>query len=581
MTVLLASARALAAGRMGVAALQGGALWFLREAAASQSWPATDNAAFNLLLAVALFVPFVAIAGLGNLRPTTLIAWVAIAAVLCAGLGFHAGNREASPDLRHSLFDDWLPFVGALGGLLFIAHALVAAGDSDRRWIARFPTYFDVAWRDATELALAALFVGVFWIVLELGAWLFRVIGIQVFTTTIEKDWFWIPATTLAASGAIHLVDSRTAMVRGSRTLVLGMLSWLMPVLVVIGMAFLAALPFTGLTPLWKTGHATASLLAAAILLILLINSHFQDGGPESNQAGLLLYARAAGAAMLAPLVGLAAVGLALRVEQYGWSASRIVALAVVIAVAWHAAGYLLAVVRSGAALRDLPITNVLSAIGIMALMIALLTPLADPARLSVASQVGRLEAGRVAPERFDFNFLEQRSGRYGIKALERLKTSAQGPNAAEIERLAKSSSGRIEPPPRANAETRRTNIRMMRPGAAALPAEFLQGAWNDMQESYRLPSCLTLANLPCDALVLDLAGNDSTQIVLFDGMKASVFAKDANGKWALVGEVGNLHCPGVVEAIRAGKFETAPSTFKDIQANGSRLPIIPFCQTP
>jgi hypothetical protein len=508
-----------------------------------------------------------------------LIAWLAIAAALSAYLGFHAGYREAhAPDTPHSIFDNWLPFVCSLGGLLFITHALVHAGDIDKRWIARFPTYFDVAWRQATRLGLDALFVGVFWIVLELGARLFQLIGIMIFTTIIERDWFWIPATALAVSVALHLTDSRAAMVRGTRALVLGMLSWLMPIMVLIGLAFLATLPFTGLTPLWDTRQATLSLLSSAILLILLINSHFQDGGPENSRPGVLLYTRAIGALMLTPLVVLAAFGLMLRVEQYGWTSQRIVALAVVIAVAWHAVGYLVAVVRSGTGLRDLPITNVLSALGIVALMLALMTPLADPARLSVADQMSRLQAGRVSLEKLDYAFLQRRAGRYGEEALARLKAAASPADAARIEELANAAVGRVPPPLPATEATRRANIKMMHPANASLPADFLQGDWNNFKQNWRLPSCLIRADLTCEGFLVDLTGGTSPEIVLFDGMKAPVFAKDTQGKWVLAGEVANLHCKGAIEALRSGNFETVPSAFKDIEANGARWPITPFC---
>ena len=92
-------------------------------------------------------------------------------------------------------------------------------------------------------------------------------------------------------------------------------------------------------------------LLTASIVLILLINSHFQDGGPDSPKPVLLVVTRAIAAVMLTPLVILAAYGLKLRVDQYGWSPSRVESAAVILAVACHAFGYLLAVVRSRTAL--------------------------------------------------------------------------------------------------------------------------------------------------------------------------------------------------------------------------------------
>ena len=80
---------------------------------------------------------------------------------------------------------------------------------------------------------LSALFVGVFWGVLWLGAALFNLIGIDAIEKLIEHRWFWIPATTLSLSVAIHLTDVRAGLVRGTRTLVLVLLSWLLPLMTI------------------------------------------------------------------------------------------------------------------------------------------------------------------------------------------------------------------------------------------------------------------------------------------------------------------------------------------------------------
>jgi len=440
------------AQRLAIAALQGALLWRLKDSGAGAVPIAFGSAA--------LFVPVLAIMAMGNMRRRTYWAWLVVAATLCFGLGFHAGHQQVGAG---SPFEgSWNRFLFdlVLAGVLFVGHALVTAGDADRRWIARFPTYFDVSWRQATLLALAGLFVGVFWGVLALGSVLFQAIGIRSFDNTITSDWFWIPATTIATALGLHLIDSRTGMVRGARALVLGLLAWLMPLLSAIGLAFLVALPFTGLQPLWDTRHATSMLLTASIVLILLINSHFQDGGPDSRKPVLLVVTRAIAAVMLTPLVILAAYGLKLRVDQYGWSPSRVESAAVILAVACHAFGYLLAVVRSRTALSQLPATNVASAFIIVLMLLCLLSPIADPARLSVASQLHRLMSGEVSPRGFDFTFLAKNAGRYGRDALETLKAA----NGSQLGLLGPD--GRSALPRRPGGLTHRS----LRPGAGVDP---------------------------------------------------------------------------------------------------------------
>ena len=47
-------------------------------------------------------------------------------------------------------------------------------------------------------------------------------------------------------------------------------------------------------------------------------------------------------------------------------------------------------------------------------MLLCLLSPIADPARLSVASQLHRLMSGEVSPRGFDFTFLAKNAGAKG-----------------------------------------------------------------------------------------------------------------------------------------------------------------------
>jgi hypothetical protein len=572
----------LPALRLSIGLVQGLLLWRLHVAA----WPATELVTLRALLSATLIVPAVAIVSVGNLRRGTLLGWLGAGLVLCLAFGAYAGFRQ-SPTA--GIRDWWnaAAFVAALAGLFFVAQALVTAGDKDHRWIASFETYFDIAWKLASQVVLAALFVGAFWLILWLGATLFGLIGIKRFSTIIGRNWFWIPTTAVAAAAALHLTDSQASMVRGARTLLLNLLSWLMPLMVAIGLAFLAALPFTGLEPLWHTRHATGSLLAASIVLILLINAHFQDGHGE-RPVGVLLYARMAGALMLTPLTVLAALGVGLRVDQHGWTPARIIALAVLIIVACHAAGYGWSTLRSGIALRGLPRTNVLSALAAVLVTCALLTPLADPARLAVNDQVRRLTTGMVPPTQFDYRFLRFASGRYGEAALKELSEKRDGPGAAEIAQHAAAAlapgysrwagSAPKPPPPPATTATRASNITVVHPKGATLPGSFLEQAW---RAAFDVPRCLTSADVTCTALILDLDDDGKAEVVLVDersGDRAVVFGQASSGAWQRLGAFQGGQCAGALKALRSGDFEIAPAIAPDIVANGRRLRFVQDC---
>lgn len=582
--------RNIAIPRLLLGLSQGLALYGLIKAADLKIWPSTDLAVQDALYCIAGYAPVYAIVGLGNLRTRTAATWFATIVVLCGAIGFYMGFREPKPEPTYGLFwTSWLNASFGLSILLFISHCLVVAGDLERKRVATFATYFDVAWRLATQFLLAGLFVLLFWGILFLGAGLFHAIGIESFFKTIIKPWFYIPVTSLASSAALHLTDAQTGLVRGARTLLLNLLSWLMPLMTLIAVAFLIALPFTGLDPLWKTKMATSALLGAVAILILLINSHFQDGAPRSGSAdNFLSPVRLVAAFMLTPLTALAAYGLWLRVHQYGWTPSRVIGVAVLIVAASHALGYAYAGLTSGPALRRLPATNIASAFVAAACMLALLTPLADPARISVASQVGRLEAGTVDPDKFDFNFLRFGSARFGKEALERLSTKPEGPNAMRIADKATRARTSSSPygsyvaladQPPATAETRRANVTVIRAGTLPLPADFLQQDWNNATGNGSLPACLTKATGKCEALVVDLKADGGTGVIILTTGIARVFARNAQGSWESVGSLSNAACSGVLDSLRNGTFELAPSTYRNIMINGIPLSVTTGCQ--
>src|SRR5690606_3408302 len=109
----------------------------------------------------------------------------------------------------------------------------------------------------------------------------------------------------------------------------------------------------------------------------------------------------------------------------------------VVLLVAGYALGYAVAVLRSPSRMKGIESANVATAYLALILLLALFTPLADPARLMVASQLARLESGSVPVERFDFEALKLDGARWGDAALTELSRRQDGPGAATIRRRA------------------------------------------------------------------------------------------------------------------------------------------------
>jgi len=576
--------------RLAVGLLQGVALLLLYQASEQKTWPATDGFVFAPLVAIATFVPLVVISALGHLRLRTLVAWAVVATLLCTGLAVYDIFRDpifvaaAGPEPRvlpSSVM--WL----SLAAVLFIIHILTISGEADRKLIASYPTHFDVAWKHGVQFVLAVCFVGLLWGLLFLGAELFRLIRIEFLAELLKRTTFSIPVTALAFSYAIHVTDLRANIVQGARTLVLILMSWLLPLMALLGAAFVVALLFTGLAPLWSTRHATGILLVAAAQLIFLVNAAYQDGRAETRAAAILRYASRLAAFVLVPLVALAAYGVMLRIVQYGWTPERISALACVVGASCYAVGYFFAALRPTASMAWLEPTNIFTSLVIVGVLLVLGTPVADPARISVADQLSRLQAGTVKPEDFDFGFLRFRAGRYGTHALEQLAAQTEGPQASVIAARAnhalhaKSAWEIGHPAPQPTPAERRLHITVISPNGATLPEDFVQQDWNAFQPRFRLPNCL-YSDSQCDAILIDLDGDGQPELLLFNnppvGGTAAFKRGLTDGTWTFLGAVANANCPGVRDALHAGRFETAQPALKEIAAYGKRLFISTDC---
>lgn len=556
-----------------------------------RTWSANHAIWFASLLTIAVFVPIVIVGGLGHLRQRTLAVWIAGGLVLCAGIGAYDIFRDP---ISYSYSGGGTSSARAVAGpavwislaaMMFILHSLIVAGAADRRFIASYPRYFDVSWKHGVQLVLAVLFAAAFWLLLWLGAELFRLIKLELLAELIKNPLFASTATTTAFAYAIHVTDVRANLVTGARTLKLTLLSWLLPMMTGFAIVFLLALPFAGLEPLWSTRRATGILLTSVASLIFLINAAYQDGQPETPIAEVLRQSRWLAALAIVPLVALAGYGLMLRVMQHGWTPQRITALACVIVAGCYAAGYSLAAIRARLVLKQIEITNIVTAYVIVAVLVALFSPLVDPARISVADQISRLKTGQTPPEKFDYAFLRFGAGRYGADALQSLVKDAPTSQIAERAQKALQPNNRYDARNLANKTPvtpglRAANITIIRAGGPsddkAVPDSFLRQDWSTIRRLWILPRCL-IADAKCDAVLIDIDGDGKDEILLFNNPNGAgaAFKSDHDESWHLLGTLTRVTCPGVRDALRAGRYEAVSAPpLKEIEAAGQRLAI-------
>ena len=529
--------------------------------------------ALGSLQYVAWLVPIVALGAYGATRRTTLLIWVGTATLIAAGLGgYEAFVREGQT------IGVWISPSVALftAAALFILHHLILPAETEGRWRASYERYFDEGWKDAVRLALAGVFVGALWGLLHLGAALFKVIGLNFLERLIREDWFSYPTTSVFFAIAIHVTDVRAGLVHGARTLVLTLLAWLLPIPALIVAGFLAALPFTGLKALWGTHAASGTMLGACAALIILINANYQDGERAGFPPKVLSWVGRIAGVLLAPLVMLSAYGVLLRIGQHGLTPERIYALTCVVVAACYAAGYLWAAVARGGWMRPLELTNWVTAQAVVALVLILFSPLGDPARYSVNSQVGRLVAGKTKPDAFDYSFLHFRAGRWGRAALKRLADPKTAP--AGVAPLAAAELRNKFPVYRPAQATVPDRTKALRPVGGPLPAGLLTQAWPAGDDPAL--GC-NVEGRPCPAFTAEIDGTPGPEVVVVQPYRLRVYGLRAS-VWTLIGDLQGAFCGDEAQAVAKGQFKVAPPLpHNDLEVAGRRFTFIEHPRCP
>lgn len=526
--------------------------------------------------------PVILISSLGHLRAKHAAIWL-LAAVLilvllaCYDIWRGATGNSLAPAGSPARFPSVLLWVAAVAGF-FVAHSLVLAGTQDKRFVARYTSHFEIAWKLAIQLMFSWMFVGALWLVLALGAALFMLVKLSFLQELLREAWFAIPVSAFALACAMHLTDVRPAIVRGIRSLVLVLMSWILPIATLLAGGFILSLPWTGLEPLWATRHATSVLLGVAVVLVVLINAAFQNGEVATVIARAVRISARVAALLLSPIAAIAVYSLGLRVQEYGWTTDRIFAASLLLVASCYALGYAWAACSRESWLAPIAGVNVATAFVILAVLLALFTPLADPARLSVASQLARFDSGRMGADKLDFDYLRFEGGRYGQAALERLKAEATGPVREKADlALRKTSRWQKEgiPPKQADLAA---NIRVW-PNTAALPDAFIHDNWAERTNKWELPACLTQHGRQCDVHLVDFDGDGKPEVLLvgLNRQEGAVVLREGNdGHWITAGTLPLYFagCEPLLQALREGAYQLAAPGIKDLEIGGRRIEI-------
>ena len=534
----------------------------------------------EILAQTLALVAFIIWAGAAVMRRASLAIWSGLAA---AGLLFILWHvRIYSGDGNSSELQSIL----ILLALTFIGNELVSSADQAGKPFAAYELYFDEAWKRGVQLVLAIGFTLLFWGILQLGAALLGFIGFKWLTDLLRNEYFGFPITGLAFASAVHLGDIQPKLLANVRGLALGVLAWLLPVITLIGAIFAVSLAFSGLQPLWDTKAATATLLGACIGFVLLINAAFQQGEQDRKVHVVLKWCVWLAAFLLLVFAVLAAWSLGLRINQYGLTIDRTLAGMVVVIALAYGNGYSVAIFWRGPWMELLKRLNIGLAVFKCVVFIAILTPVASPARLSVDNQVARLTSGKIKSERFDWFVLSADTGTYGKSALDKLVASSDPSIASWAKRA---SEGKLErrryyDEPGFEAEEAKpadlSRLKIVSPKGAKLPASFLAKDFTTLP-GYVVPRCLMYEPMReidrCTVALLNVDREQGDEVlVLSRDEGVSVFKQTRNGWVGLVQSV-RLYDESAQEAFKRGDVKAAEPELRDLVLGGKRVHLTPL----
>jgi hypothetical protein len=351
----------------------------------------------------------------------------------------HIGLDAPGSDGPRRSYDDGdivAAFVLPLAIAWLLAMPLLKLRLTGGRWTGPYPSLFDITWRGALTLAEAALFTGVFWLLMGLAGMLFGLLGIEAVGDFISDPLFAIPATTLVGTLAIHLIGASAGMVDGLLRQLLNLLKWLLPLAGVIVIAFaLALLP--KLPALFAEGQKVMEagwLLWLVAVTVLLLNAAYQSGQEPTGYGRLIDQMLRVVPPLLIVIALTALYSLAVRTSTYGLTPARYWGLVAAAAATAYAVGYSIAAWTPGRWFARMGGINIVMALALLAVLLASLTPLADPLRLSVDSQARRaLSAADDKAQDAALRFLGREAGASGRARLERIAgmSDAEGGSAA------------------------------------------------------------------------------------------------------------------------------------------------------
>lgn len=408
----------LTVGLMVIALVQGLGLLGLHQAIEHHVWPFPHAHWLMGLYSFFMVTPTMLLLLLGEgvtkQRVLFTLGYGALAGLLGLYVGSQVGDRGF--DYASNII---FGFVVSMGIASFIALMLIQSRTSQSNPL--YEQMFQYSWRNALTLSLAWAFVLCFWGVLMLWAKLFEMINISFFYDLFTEKWFFYPVLTLAQGTGILLLTRKTHLIDSMAGIIQILMKYLLVVLAFVSILFLFFLPIKGLDSLWNAGGSFLILTLQALLLFI-VNAVYQG---KSESPYIKWVDRLVSVAIvLLPIYSIISLyGLSLRIEQYGWTLDRCWAILVWALITLFVVSYAIAIFRlKGAWASQMGSINKVSSWVMMVVLLIINSPVLDFRKITLSSQLARLDSKEVSPKDFDYRYLRNQLGEPGFIALEQLQ---------------------------------------------------------------------------------------------------------------------------------------------------------------
>ncbi len=363
----------------------------------------------------------------------------------------------------------------------------------------------------------------------------------------------------------------------------------MLPLLAGIALLFLLGLPFTCLLALCQTRLAASILLSMVFGLVLFTNAVYQDGSVPPPYPRWLRRLFEAGLLSLPLHAALAAYAGILRIAQHGWTGKRLCAALLTMLALAYATAYAFAVLRprAGRWLPHLAGGNIVLSWVVIALAVLVNSPLLDPYRITVNSQLERVAdaASDIADQNVEF--LRFDNGRRDYQAVQSLHdtpafTGSPTRKQKLEQRLARSNRWNRSEPVEDQTNRQLTDLTQIRQhvtvaaGQAAPPEDW----WQYLVRSQMLAGSCTQGNSDCVVSSNDLDGDGQLNVLLCslnsEYALACVLQTRKPDGWYQAGtaDLYSLDSEAkseVSQALRNCQIQTRPTRWPDLALPGDR----------